>query len=156
MKSVVKFWFSVSSSLILVSAFLLLAGCESVEHRIQKNPQLWESLSQNEKLAVEKRTIDIGHSTDVVFFILGNPDQMRTETEGEQRREVWVYTRVYTRYEGTDLAGYRGRIFYDRLFRVYRVFYIPEYVNLYSEHMKVVAEIEFEDGLVAAITEVQP
>lgn len=135
---------------------VLLAGCESVQHRIQKNPQLWNSLSQSEQLAVEKRTIDIGHSTDVVFFILGKPDQMRTETEGEQRREVWVYTRVYTRYEGTDLAGYRSRIYYDRLFRVYRVFYIPEYVNLYSEHMKVVAEIEFEDGLVAAITEVQP
>ncbi len=135
---------------------VLLAGCESVEHRIQKNPQLWNSLAPSEKLAVEKRTIDIGHSTDVVFFILGNPDQMRTETEGEQRKEVWVYTRVFTRYEGTDLAGYRSRIYYDRFFRVYRVFYIPEYVNLYSEHMKVVAEIEFEDGLVSAITEVQP
>lgn len=150
----VNFWFPVSSSLILVSAFILLAGCESVEHRIQKNPQLWQSLSPNEKLAVEKKTIDIGHSTDVVFFILGKPDQMKTETEGDQRREVWVYTRVYTRYEGTDLAGYRRRVYYDRLFRVYRLFYIPEYVNLYSEHMKVVAEIEFEDGLVAAITEV--
>ncbi len=155
MKSVVKFWFPVSSSLILVSAFILLAGCESVEHRIQKNPQLWKSLSQNEKLAVENRTIDIGHSTDVVFFILGNPDQMRTETEGEQRREVWIYTRIFTRYEGTDLAGYRSRIYYDSLNRVYRVFYIPKYVNLYSEHSEVEAEIEFEDGRVAAITEVK-
>ena len=105
---------------------------------------------------MENRTIDIGHSNDVVYFILGNPHQIRTKVEGEQRREVWIYTQVYTRYEGTDLAGYRGRVYYDPMARVYRVFYIPEYVSLYSEHMKVKAEIEFEDGLVAAITEDHP
>ncbi len=139
----------------LLLGLVLFAGCESVENRIRKNPQLWKSLSPSEKLAVENRTIDIGHSTDVVYFILGNPDQTRTKTEGEERREVWVYTRISTRYEGTDLAGYRGRIYYDRLFQVYRVFYIPEYVNLYSEHLEVEAEIEFDDGRVSAITELK-
>ncbi len=136
-------------------AAVLLFGCDSVEHRIRKNPEMWDALSPSEKLAVENKTIDIGHSPEVVYLIMGNPNRKKSKAGGQERKEVWIYTRIYTQYEGTDIAGYHRRVYYDSINKVFRVYYIPEYVTLFSEHMEVVTEIEFEDGQVSAITEVE-
>jgi hypothetical protein len=128
-------------------------GCNSTEYRIKKQPELFASLSAEEQQAVQNKTLDIGHSPDVVYFIMGNPDRKKRQVKEGRDREVWVYTRIYTRLEGTHLAGYERRVYYDSKYKVYRVYYIPRYVHTYSEHQEIVSEIEFEDGVVSAITE---
>lgn len=144
-----KFWRHLGIALI---AFVWV-GCDSTEYRIKKHPDRFAALSPDEQYAVENKTLDIGHSPEVVYFIMGEPDRKKRQFKDGKDLEVWVYTRIFTRSEGTHLAGYERRVFYDSKFKVYRVYYVPRYVHTYSEHQEIVSEIEFEDGLVSAITE---
>lgn len=132
---------------------LLWAGCNSTEYRIKKHPERFAALSAAEQEAVSNRTLDIGHSPEVVYFIMGEPNQKKVQVKDGAQREVWVYTRIYTRPEGTHLAGYERRVYYDAQAKVYRVYYVPHYIHTYSEHQEIVSEIEFENGAVSAITE---
>jgi hypothetical protein len=132
---------------------LLIVGCNSTDYRIKKHPERFASLSHEEKAAVQNKTLDIGHSAEVVYFIMGDPDRKKRQVKDGRTLETWVYTRIYTQMEGSHLAGYERRVYYDAQYKVYRVYYVPRYVHTYSEHQEVVSEIEFEDGRVSAITE---
>lgn len=138
---------------LLCLGALAIAGCNSTEHRIKKHPERFAALTVEEQSAVKNKTLDLGQSAEVVYFIMGDPDRKKKQVKEGVAKEVWVYTRIFTQMEGTHLAGYERRVFYDAKNKVYRVYYIPRYVHEYSEHQEVVAEIEFEDGLVSAITE---
>ncbi|MCZ6671712.1 MAG: hypothetical protein O7C75_02115 [Verrucomicrobia bacterium] len=143
----------ISQWMILFAVSLTFFGCSSTEYRIKKHPERFAALSQEEQTAVQNKTLDLGHSTEVVYFIMGNPDRKKRRVKDGVNKEIWEYSRIYTQLEGTELAGYERRIYYDTKNKVYRVYYIPRYVHLYSEHQEIVAEIEFEDGKVSAITE---
>ncbi len=130
-----------------------MVSCNSTDSRIKKQPERFAALSLVEQTAVQNKTLDIGHSTDVVYFIMGEPDRIKRQVKDGRNSEAWVYTRIYTQMEGSHLAGYERRVFYDAQHKVYRVYYVPRYVHTYSEHQEVVSEIEFEDGKVTAITE---
>ena len=144
-----KFWRNITFAIIA----LIWVGCDSMEYRVKKHPERFAALSPEEQYAVENKRLDIGHSPDVVYFILGEPDRKKRQFKDGREREVWVYTRIYTRSEGTHMAGYERRVFYDSRNKVYRVYYVPRYVHAYSEHQEIVSEIEFEDGFVSAIVE---
>ena len=144
------------SQLIMIPALaLLLAGCNSTEYRVKKQPERFAALTLEEQSAVQNKTLDIGHSAEVVYFIMGDPDRKQRQIKDGVNREVWIYTRIFTEMEGTHLAGYERRVYYDSKYKVFRAYYVPRYVHEYSEHQEVVAEIEFEDGVVSAITEVE-
>ncbi|MDA0348510.1 MAG: hypothetical protein O3C43_16085 [Verrucomicrobia bacterium] len=144
------------SQLILIPVLaLILAGCNSTEYRVKKQPERFAALTPGEQSAVQNKTLDIGHSAEVVYFIMGDPNRKQRQIKDGVNKEVWVYTRIFTEMEGTHLAGYERRIYYDSKYKVYRAYYVPRYVHEYSEHQEVVAEIEFEDGVVSAITEVE-
>jgi hypothetical protein len=132
---------------------ILWMGCNSTEYRIKNNPDRFAALTPEEQSAVNNKTLDVGHSKEVVYFIMGDPDQIKRQVKEGTNREVWVYTRIYTRPEGTFLDGYERRVYYDSKTKVYRVYYVPHYVHTYSEHQEIVAEIEFENEVVSAITE---
>ena len=132
---------------------LILAGCNSTDYRIKKHPERFGALSPEQQRAVHNKTLDLGHPPDVVYFIMGEPDRKKKQVKDGVDKEIWVYTRIFTQMEGTHLAGYERRVFYDAKNKVYRVYHIPRYVHTYSEHQEVVAEIEFENGTVSAITE---
>lgn len=143
---------------LVVSVFALLAtlltvGCNSTDYRIKKQPERYAALSLEEQAAVQNKTLDIGHSPDVVYFIMGEPDRKQRQVKDGKNTEIWVYTRIFTQMEGSHLAGYERRVYYDAQYKVYRVYYVPRYVHTYSEHQEVVSEIQFEDGIVSAITE---
>ena len=132
---------------------LIWAGCDSMEYRVKKHPERFAALSADEQSAVQNKTLDIGHSPDVVYFIMGEPDKRKRQFKDGKDKEVWIYTRIYTRSEGSHLAGYERRVYYDSKNKVFVVYHVPRYVHTYSEHQEIHAEIEFEDGVVSAITE---
>lgn len=142
----------VASVFALIATFFIV-GCNSTDYRIKKQPERFAALSLEEQTAVQNKTLDIGHSPDVVYFIMGDPDRKKRQVKDGKNTEIWIYTRIYTQMEGSHLAGYERRVFYDAQHKVYRVYYVPRYVHTYSEHQEVVSEIEFEDGKVTAITE---
>ena len=137
---------------VIALAFLWI-GCNSTEYRIKKQPERFALLSAEEQLAVQNKTLDLGHSAEVVYFIMGDPDRRKTSVKDGVSKEIWEYNRVYTRPEGTEFAGYERRVYYDPKYKIYRVYHVPRYVHLYSYNQEIVAEIEFENGKVSAITE---
>ena len=143
----------ISSWIIILIIPILWMGCNSMEYRIKKEPERFAALSADEQSAVTHKTLDIGHPPDVVYFIMGEPTRKKRQVKDGSNREIWVYTRIYTRLEGTHLTGYERRIYYDAKYKVFRAYYVPYYVHTYSEHQEIVSEIEFEDGVVSAITE---
>ncbi len=144
-----KFWRNMG----ILALAVIWAGCDSTEYRIKKHPDRFAALSAEEQTAVENKTLDIGHSPDVVYFIMGEPDKKKRQFKDGKDKEVWIYTRIYTQSEGTHLAGYERRIYYDAKYKVFRVYHVPRYVHTYSEHQEIFSEIEFEEGVVSAITE---
>lgn len=146
-----KFW----RYIVVAIVALAWAGCDSTEYRIKKHPDRFAALTADEQYAVQNKTLDIGQSPEAVYFILGEPNRKKRQFKDGKEREVWVYTRIYTRSEGTHMAGYERRVYYDSKYKVFRVYHVPRYVHTYSEHQEIVSEIEFEDGIVSAITEVE-
>ena len=146
-----KFW----RYIVVAVVALAWAGCDTTESRIKKYPDRFAALSADEQYAVQNNTLDIGQSRDAVYFILGEPNRKKRQFKDGKDREIWIYTRIYTRSEGTHMAGYERRVYYDAKYKVYRVYHVPRYVHTYSEHQEIVSEIEFEDGVVSAITEVE-
>ena len=144
-----KFWRILGIALIA----LAWAGCDTTESRIKKYPDRYAALTPEEQYAVQNKTLDIGHSRDVVFFVMGEPDRKKRQFKDGKDKEIWIYTRIYTRSEGTHMAGYERRVYYDPKYKVFRVYHVPRYVHTYSEHQEIFSEVEFEDGFVSAITE---
>jgi len=137
----------------IIALGLLWIGCDSTEYRIKKYPELFASLSAEEQSAVHNKTLDLGQSPDAVFFIMGDPDRKKSRVKDGVSKEIWEYSRIYTRPEGNQFSGYERRTYYDPVHKVWRFYNIPRYVHVYSYNQELVAEIEFENGRVSAITE---
>ena len=72
----------------------LLASCANQaagERRTQKNPELYEKLTEQEKALVGRGEIAEGMSTDAVFLSWGKPDRVRTGSRNGQAIESWAY-----------------------------------------------------------------
>ena len=78
--------------LVLIAAFLGMAGCTGAQHY---NPQADEQLTVG---AVQKE-IRIGMAGGQVAEILGSPNIVSTD---EDRNEVWIYDKISTQYVRAD------------------------------------------------------
>jgi outer membrane protein assembly factor BamE (lipoprotein component of BamABCDE complex) len=72
---------------------LALAGCASVDRRIEAEQAYFDSLAPDDQEAIRSGQVAPGFTEKMVRIALGEPDEKYiTETaEGEQR--VWFYTR---------------------------------------------------------------
>jgi hypothetical protein len=80
--------------LALLASFL--AGCSTVESRIQSNPQLYGSLSPTDQALVRQGQIRQGMSKAAVFLAWDNPDRIRAGYRLGHPFEAWVYTTTRT------------------------------------------------------------
>jgi hypothetical protein len=77
---------------ILLIAALFFVGCSSTpETRVQKNPEAFERLSEEDKEKVLRGEIAIGFSRDAVLLALGDPDRTSTRTTAEGVFVNWAY-----------------------------------------------------------------
>ena len=107
-----------SPGILLILVALAFVGCDSTEYRIKKHPDRFAALSPEEQTAVENKTLDLGHSAEVVYFILGDPNRKKKQVKDGVAKDVWIYTRIFTEIEGTHLAGYERRVYYDANYKV--------------------------------------
>jgi outer membrane protein assembly factor BamE (lipoprotein component of BamABCDE complex) len=78
-------------SCALASCVLWAAGCSTVDSRIAKNRELFNSWpgAVQEKIVVGQ--IDIGFTADQVRVALGDPDRVFTRTTADGTSQVWSY-----------------------------------------------------------------
>lgn len=124
---------------------LLFTACETPETRIQAKQSLFDSLKPGDQELIKKGKAGIGFTPEMVKLALGDPDRIRTRTDGTGSHEVWVYAN----YESTGgVYLYRG--YYHRLCgpRLY-----PYYLSEESRRLIDSTRVQFSDGKVDAIEE---
>lgn len=138
-------------SLLLTWFLVVVAGCSSPAYRISKNQALFDSFPPDVQANVRQGKVDIGYTKGMVDLALGRPDREYTRRTAVGVTEIWSYTSSYTtsdrqRVEGTFRvrdAGGRYRTVSDSI-----------WVDVDKEHEYEYKRIEFENGMVKAIEEV--
>ncbi len=72
--------------------FGFLAGCSTVDSRIQGNPQTFAALSPADQDLVRRGAIREGMPRAAVFLAWGRPDRVRYGSRAGIPFEVWIYT----------------------------------------------------------------
>lgn len=101
----------------VVWAVLLLAGCTSVDRRIEANQALFNSLSAEQQELVKQGRVGIGFTKDMVLLAMGQPDRTWVRTDARGAGETWSYTTWETAdgallYSGWYHRGWWGYPYY--------------------------------------------
>lgn len=74
-----------------IACALLATGCSTVDSRIAKNRELFNTWPTAVQDKVVVGQIDIGFSADQVRVALGEPDRVFTRTTADGTSQVWSY-----------------------------------------------------------------
>ena len=136
------------SALLCATIALLIASCTSpIVKRIERNPEIYNALSEHHKELVQRGAVVEGMTKKAVFLAWGQPDHAAQGSRNGKQYEKWSYAGydpVYTSgfgFGGGYWGGYNRNCFYDRGF-IYEpmMTYVP-----YEE-----ARVEFLNGIVFA------
>jgi hypothetical protein len=136
---------------LLATCLGFLAGCQTVESRIQERPEAFYKLDRETQDKILQGIIDVGYNEDMVYLALGSPDEKRERVTENSRTVTWIYATYYTRYEGTAMVGYHRRVYYDPYLRSYRIHYRPAFADTYTQEKEERIRIEFLDGNVTVL-----
>lgn len=96
----------------LLVALLFSSACVStVERRIERNPQIFGALSEQDQSLVMQRRLREGMNKDAVFLILGKPDRVAQGRRDGKSFERWTYMgqrAVTTQTFGMGFGGWGG------------------------------------------------
>ncbi len=98
---------------------LVLAGCNTVDNRIEKNQAFFDSLPNDNKELIRDGRIAPGFSPREVEIALGRPDDVLVEEFEGGERMLWVYTRSVP-VTVVDPFFFHGNVTFSRFGR-YRV-----------------------------------
>ncbi|MCW8976430.1 MAG: hypothetical protein OQL10_11980 [Sedimenticola sp.] len=131
---------------------LLLTGCMSAQslrdERIETEQALFDSYPPDIQEQVRLGQIDIGYSKDMVRLAWGPPDQVFRRTTRAKQSVVWSYTqlRSYPRLDRMSVP-----IYYIDSSGRQQFSYHSVWVNRDTQEQFTVARVEFVQGLVTAI-----
>lgn len=88
-----KLWAGVVTLLLL-----FLAGCSTIESRIQSNPQVYGLLTPADQSLVRQGGIREGLSKAAVYLAWGSPDRIRSGVQSGRTFEAWTYTTLRSQF----------------------------------------------------------
>jgi hypothetical protein len=138
---------------ILLCALGLLAGCSTINTRINEKSAVFNGLDPNTKAKITQGDVDIGFTPDMVYMALGNPDARRESVSAEGQTETWIYRSYYEDYEPgfVGFHGYHRWYSYNPYGRFYRVYWEPVYLDSYPEVAQDDIRVTFRNGRVVTI-----
>ncbi|HUG12551.1 MAG TPA: hypothetical protein VMM36_16150 [Opitutaceae bacterium] len=132
-------------------AFVLLAGCSTINSRIKANPAVFDALPLETQEKVRKGIVEVGYSPDMVYIAMGRPSEKRSSRSATLEKETWIYSVHYQDWVGRAMVGYRRVVVYDEKTKRTYVYHQPVYEDFYRDRKEDRIRIEFEDGVVSAI-----
>lgn len=84
---------------LAVAVVSLLAGCNTPESRISKNPELFNSFPPDVQENVRQGTVDVGYGPEMVEMAMGKPSRKYFRKTAAGETEVWAYTDYTTHTE---------------------------------------------------------
>ncbi len=138
-------------TLVLATSLGFLAGCQTVESRIEEKPEVFYKLDRETQDKILQGIIDIGYTEDMVYLALGAPSEKRERVTQDGRTVTWIYNTYYTRYDGREHVGYHRRVYFDPLLKTYRVHYRPVFTDVYRDEKEERIRITFQGDRVTVI-----
>jgi len=138
----------------LVASFAAIAwltGCDTFKSRSQEKASVYNALSPVTQKRLERGTIHVGDTPDMVYIALGNPDQRHEQTTMAGTETVWSYNTYWQQYEGTEWAGWRRVIVPAKDGRGYVVFHEPVTRDVYTTHVDEIIRVAFVRGKVTSV-----
>lgn len=129
----------------------MLTGCSTVKSRVEEKSAFFNTLDPQTQERLKRSAIAVGDTPDMVYIAIGRPDRIKETANATAHSLTWIYNSYRTDYEGTRFAGYRKHSYYDTRTKVWRAYYEPVHVDLYSERVEEYLRVSFRDGLVTAI-----
>lgn len=141
------------TALALALAFgALLAGCSTPASRIKKNPDVFAAFPEDVQVRVAEGKIEVGYLPDMVYIALGDPDRRYSRQTLSGDSEVWAYVDIYTT---TERQRVEGPFRYRDVSGGYRTFQDTIWVNVEQQHEYEKLRVEFQNGIVVAIEELE-
>ena len=139
----------------VLGAALLLAGCNTLDRRIQQNATTFNSLDPQTQEKLRKGVVELGYTGTMVYIALGAPDEKRDNLTKAGRTTDWIYNTYRQDYAGTAHVGYRRMVAFDPATKRPVVWLEPVYADVYRDRVEPRIRISFKDGRVSAIEQVK-
>jgi hypothetical protein len=141
-------------ALLSAATLLLVASCTSpIVQRIERNPDIYNSLSERHKALVQQGKIEEGMTKKAVFLSWGRPDRAAQGSKNGKAYEKWSYAAYAPTYNsgfgyGPGFGGFYGggSGLYGSPFCYDSFFYDP--MTLYVPYEA--RRVEFLNGIVFA------
>ena len=118
---------------------LLLAGCSTVQSRIEQNRALFEGLDPATQQTLLNGQTQVGYSMQLTHIALGSPDRVERRQSADGDVVTWVYIHSY--------PVHRRGVHFHHGHRSHGSRYLLPDHYVYREYLRV----EFVSGLVASI-----
>src|SRR5687767_4276483 len=89
------------TTLLAAVTLSLLAGCNTFKSRARQMSGVYDQLPASEQQRLERGSINVGDTPEMVYIALGNPDERRDVLTADGSQNVWVYKTYWQQYEGT-------------------------------------------------------
>jgi hypothetical protein len=142
--------------LLLAFATLVLAGCDTFEHRAGQKAAAYASLTPAQREKLKQGVIELGDTPDMVYIALGAPDEKEEKTTADGRETDWIYNVYRQEYAGNAVTGYHRLLVYDPGRKRYLVYLEPVHADFYSETEEEYIRVTFHDERVTAIEQPKP
>ena len=142
---------SVFARTLIGLAFVLLAGCSTINSRIKDNAAYFDALPLESQERLRRGVVEVGDTSDMVFIAMGAPTEKRSNRSATRDVETWVYRVYYQDWVGRAFAGYRRVVVYDEKTKKTYVYHQPVYEDIYRERSEERIRVEFNRGVVTAI-----
>lgn len=140
-----------TSQIILLSAILVLAGCNTFERRAEKKADVFATLSPETKDRLKNKTIQIGDTFDLVYIAFGNPDEKQQSATASGETVTWIYNRYWQEYQGEAYGGFYRHVVRDPKTGATRVYLEPVSRPVYADRKQPVLRVVFADGKASVI-----
>jgi hypothetical protein len=143
--------FSLLTLGVAAAAISLFAGCNTFNSRARQMSGVYDSLPASEQQRLQRGTINVGDTPEMVYIALGNPDERRELLTADGAQNTWVYKSYWQQYEGTAWLGYRRIIVPSRTGRGYVIFHEPVTQDVYRTLVDEVIRVSFANGVVSQV-----
>ena len=140
--------FALGAATVLTS---LLAGCNTFNSRAKQMSEVYNQLPPSEQQRLQRGTIGIGDTPEMVYIALGSPDERRDVLNADGTQTLWIYKSYWQQYEGTAWLGYRRIVVPSRTGRGYVIYHEPVTQDVYRTHADEVIRVTFANSVVSQV-----
>lgn len=131
-------------------ALSALVGCNTFDSRAREKSATFESLTPDTQERLQRGSINVGDTQDMVYIALGTADEKRQVSTADGTSQTWIYRSYWEQYQGSQWVGWRRVIVPTG--RGYAIFHEPITRDVYSSRVDEIIRVSFDSrGVVSSV-----